>query len=167
MEMHYIVTNIPQWLLCERAAKTGSGYMLYVYVPENDIYTDSGYASSFEDLQFIISFRYGIRSKLILVRSFEEVAKMFASRQFPRIIHLARADVFCVRKGDVLFSAKWDYDVKGDVFIKKMEWRLDGEKPVTVGEALTRLNEYAELHHKWIVLKGWTREVAAYEVLYP
>ena len=121
MEMYYIVTDIPRWLPCERAVRIGNGYMLYEFDPETNVYTDSGYASSLEDLRFIISFRYGIKSELLLVRSFEEVAKMFASR-FPRIIHLARGDVFCVRRGDVLFNVKWDYDADGNLFFKKFEW---------------------------------------------
>jgi hypothetical protein len=165
MEMYYIVTDIPRWLLCEYVVKIGNGYMLYKFDSEINVYTDSGYACSLEDLQFIISFRYDIKSKLLLVRSFEEVAKMFAS-SWPRIIRLARVDVFCVRQGDVLFSVKWDYDAEGVGFIKKMEWLLDGEEPKTIGEALTRLNEYAEKHNKWIVLREWIKSAVAYEV-YP
>jgi hypothetical protein len=138
--------------------------MLYKFDPEADVYTDRGYASSLEDLRFIISFRYDIKS-VILVRSFEEVAKMFAS-SWPRIIHLARADVFCIKRGDVLFSVKWDYDAEGDGFIKRMEWWLDGEEPKTIGEALERLNEYAKTYDKWIALREWIKEATAYEV-YP
>jgi len=164
MEMYYIVMDIPRWLPCERVVKIGNGYMLYKFDPETNVYTDSGYASSLEDLRLIMSFRVG-KSELLLVRSFEEVAKMFVS-SWPRIIHLARADVFCVRRGDVLFSVKWDYDAEGDGFIKKMEWWLDGEEPKTIGEALARLNEYAEKHNKWIVLRDWIKEATAYEV-YP
>ena len=165
MEMYYVVMETPQWLLCERVVKIGNGYWLYEYDPENDIYADSGYASSLEDLRFIISARYGWRkSKQLLVRSFEEVAKMFS--RFPRIIHLARADVFCIKRGDVLFSVKWDYDAEGNGFIKKIEWCLDGEEPKTIGEALARLNEYAEKNNKWIVLREWIKEATAYEV-YP
>jgi hypothetical protein len=164
MEKYYIVTQTPRWLLCERAVKIGNGYMLYKFDPETNVYTDRGYASSLEDLQFIMSFRYG-KSELLLVRSFEEVAKMFAS-SWPRIIHLARADVFCVRRGDVLFSVKWDYDAEGDGFIKKMEWWLDGGEPKTIGEALARLNEYAKTYDKWIALRHWIKEATAYEV-YP
>jgi hypothetical protein len=165
MEMYYIVTDIPRWLPCERVVKIGNGYMLYKFDPETNVYTDSGYASSLEDLRFIMSFRYDIKSELLLVRSFEEVAKMFAS-SWPRIIRLARADVFCVRRGDVLFSVKGDYDADGNFFVKKMEWLLDGEEPKTIGEALARLNEYAEKHNKWIVLRHWIKEATAYEV-YP
>ena len=47
-----------------------------------------------------------------------------------------------------------------------MEWWLDGEEPKTIGEALARLNEYAEKHNKWIVLRDWIKEATAYEV-YP
>ncbi len=162
MEMYYVVTDIPRWLLCERAVKIGNGYWLYKFDPETNVYTDRGYASSLGDLRFIISFRYG-KSELLLVRSFEEVARMFVS-SWPRIIHLARADVFCIKRGDVLFSVKWDYDA--DIFIKKIEWWLDGEEPKTVREALARLNEYAEKHNKWIVLREWIKEATAYEV-YP
>jgi len=164
MEKYYIVTDIPRWLPCERAVKTDSGYMLYKFDPETNTYTDSGYVSSFGDLQLVMLFRYDIKS-VILVRSFEEVAKMFAS-SWPRIIRLARSDVFCIKRGDVLFGVKWDYDAEGDVFIKKMEWWLDGGEPKTIGEALARLNEYAEKHNKWIVLREWIKEATAYEV-YP
>jgi hypothetical protein len=165
MEVHYIVTKWPWWLLCERAVKIDNGYWLHKFDPETNTYTDSGYVSSFGDLQLVISFRYDIKSELLLVRSFEEVAKMFASSR-PRIIHLARADVFCTRRGDVLFSVKWDYDADGALFVKKMEWLLDGEEPKTIGEALARLNEYAEKHNKWIVLREWIKDATAYEV-YP
>jgi hypothetical protein len=165
MEMYYIVTDIPRWLPCERAVKIGNGYMLYEFDPETNVYTDSGYASSLEDLRFIISFRYGIKSELFLVRSFEEVAKMFASR-FPRIIHLARVDVFCVRRGDVLFYVKWDYDADGNLFFKKFEWFLGGEEPRTVAEALEKLNEYAEKRDVWILLRELIKQATAYEI-YP
>jgi hypothetical protein len=164
MEKYYIVTDIPRWLLCERVVRTDNGYMLYKLDPETNTYTDSGYVSSFGDLQLVMLFRYDIKS-VILVRSFEEVAKMFAS-SWPRIIRLARADVFCVRRGDVLFSVKWDYDAEGDGFIKGMEWWLDGEEPKTIGEALERLNEYAKTYDKWIALRHWIKEATAYEV-YP
>jgi len=163
MERYYIVTDIPRWLLCERAVRTDNGYLLYEYDPENDIYTDSGYASSLENLRFIISARYGWRKfELFLVRSFEEVAKMFASR-FSRIIHLARGDIFCAKRGDVLFSVKWDYDAEGNGFIKKMEWRLDGKEPETIGEALERISNYAKTYNKWVVLREWIKEATAYE----
>jgi hypothetical protein len=163
MEMHYVVTDIPRWLPCERAVKIGNGYMLHEFDPETNVYTDSGYASSLEDLRFIISFRYGIKSELLLVRSFEEVAKMFASR-FPRIIHLARGDVFCVRRGDVLFNVKWDYDADGNLFFKKFEWFLGGEEPGTAAEALEKLNEYAEKRDVWILLRELIKQATAYEV---
>jgi hypothetical protein len=164
MEMYYIITDIPRWLLCERAVRIDNGYLLHEYDPENDIYTDSGYASSLEDLRFIMSARYGWRKfELFLVRSFEEVAKMFASR-FPRIIHLARADVFCIKRGDVLFNVKWDYDADGNLFFKKFEWFLGGEEPGTVAEALERLNEYAEKRDVWILLRELIKQATAYEV---
>lgn len=162
MEMYYVVMETPRWLLCERVVKTDDGYLLYKYDPENDIYTDSGYASNFEKLRFIISFRYDTKSELLLMRDFEEAAKMFVS-SWPRIIHLARADVFCIKRGDILFSVKWDYDAD-NLFIKKMEWLLDGEEPTNIEEALRRLNEYAEKNNKWIVLREWIKEATAYEV---
>jgi hypothetical protein len=160
--MYYVVMETPRWLLCERVVKMGNGYWLYEFDPETNVYVDSGYASSLEDLRFIISFRYGIKSELLLVRSFEEVAKMFASR-FPRIIHLARADVFCVRRGDVLFNVKWDY-ADGNLFFKKFEWFLGGEEPGTVAEALERLNEYAEKRDVWILLRELIKQATVYEV---
>jgi hypothetical protein len=161
MEMYYIVTDIPRWLLCERVIRT-DGYLLYEYDPENNVYRDSGYAKDLEDLRFKISVRYGRRVDLLLVRDFEKVARLFVSRS-PRIIHLARGDVFCIRQGDALFSVKWDHDAEG-FFIKKMKWWLDGEEPKSIGEALERLNEYAEMHNKWIVLREWIKEATAYEV---
>ena len=163
METYYIVMQTPRWLLCERAVRTIDGYLLYEYVPDDDIYTDSGYAKDLEDLQFMMSFRYGVKSELLLVRSFEEAARLFAMRKFPKIIHLARADVFCTRRGDVLFSVKWDYDADGRFFVKKMEWWLDG-KPPNVEAALRRLNEYAEKKNRWIVLREAIKEATAYEL---
>jgi hypothetical protein len=167
MEMYYIVMQTPQWLLCERAVRTDNGYLLYEYDPENDIYTDSGYAKDLGAL-FMISARYGWHeTRLFLLRSFEEAARLFAMRKFPRIIHLARAEHFCARRGDVLFTVKWDYDAEGDVFIKKMEWWLDSEEePRSLKDALERLSEYAEKRGVWIALRERIKEATAYEV-YP
>jgi hypothetical protein len=78
MVMYYIVTDMPRWLPCERAVKTDNGYMLYKFDPETNVYTDHGYASSLEDLRFIMSFRY-VKSKLFLVK---------ASRKSPRCLPL-------------------------------------------------------------------------------
>jgi len=166
MEMYYIVMQTPRWLLCERAVRTIDGYLVYEYVPDGDIYTDSGYAKDLEDLQFVMSFRYGVKSELLLVRSFEEAARLFAMRGFPRIIHLARAEHFCARRGDVLFTVKWDYDAEGQLFIKKMKWLLGGEEPRSLKDALERLSDYAEKRGVWIVLREWIKEATAYEV-YP
>jgi len=113
----------------------------------------------------MISFRYGVKSRLLLMRSFEDVARLFTTHP-PRIIHLARGDIFCTKIGDHLFSVKWDYNADGTPFIKRMEWRLDGEEPKSVAEALRRLNEYAEKNNRWIVFREILREATAYEV-YP
>jgi hypothetical protein len=162
MEMYYVVMETPRWLPCERVVKMGNGYWLYKFDPETNVYVDNGYASSLEDLRFIISFRYDTKSELLLVRDFEEVARLFVSR-FSRIIHLGRREHFCVRRGDVLFSVKWDYD-GGGLFIKKIDWRLDGEPPTNIEEALRRLNEYAEKNNRWVVLREVIKEATAYEV---
>jgi hypothetical protein len=166
MEMYYIVMQTPRWLLCERAVRTIDGYLLYEYVPDDDIYTDSGYAKNLEDLQFMMSFRYGVKSELLLVRSFEETARLFAMRKFPKIIHLARADVFCTRRGDILLNIKWDYDADGHFFVKKMEWRLGSSPPRSLKDALERLSDYAKKRGVWIVLRETIKEATAYEV-YP
>jgi hypothetical protein len=163
MEMYYAVMETPRWLLCERIVKMGNGYMLYEFDPETNVYVDSGYASSLEDLRFIISFRYGIKSELLLVRSFEEVVHLFESPRL-RIVHIARGDVFCVRSGNYLFSMKWDYDTEGRFFIKKIYWQLDDKEPETIGEALERLSNYARTYDKWIVLREIIKEAVAYEV---
>ena len=165
MEMYYIVMQTPRWLLCERAVRTIDGYLVYEYVPDGDIYTDSGYAKDLEDLQFVMSFRYGVKSELLLVRSFEEVARLFIT-PLPRIIYLARADVFCIKSGDILFSVKWDYDADGHFFVKKMEWGLGSSPPRSLKDALERLSDYAEKRGVWIVLREWIKEATAYEV-YP
>lgn len=165
METYYIVMQTPRWLLCERAVRTIDGYLLYEYDPDDDIYTDSGYVKDLEDLQFMMSFRYGVKSELLLVRSFEEAARLFTT-PLPRIIHLARADVFCIKRGDILLNIKWDYDADGRFFVKKMEWWLDGEEPKTIGETLEKLREYAQKYDRWIVLREAIKETTAYEV-YP
>ena len=162
MKKYYIVIQPIPSLLCERAVETNNGYLLYEYVPENNIFIDSGYA---KDLEFIIRARYGFHKSVHLAESFEEVVKVFDT-PLPRIIHLSRAQEFCVRKGDVLFSAKWDYDADGNFFFKKFEWLLGGEEPKTVAEALERLNEYAERRGVWILLREMIKSMTAYEV-YP
>ncbi len=124
MKRYYVVIQSPTWLLCERVV-INSGYLLYEYDPENNAFKDSGYAKDLEDLKFVIRARYGFHKSVHLVESFEEVVKMFDT-PLPRIIHLARAHEFCVRRGDILFSAKWDYDDVGRPFVKRMEW-LDGK----------------------------------------
>jgi hypothetical protein len=165
MEMYYIVTDIPRWLLCERVVKLDNGYWLYKF-DESNAYTDSGYAEDLEDLKFLISARYDWRRLgLFLARSFEEVAKMFDS-SWPRIIHLAMADIFCVKRGDVLFSVKWDYDAEDRFFVKKMEWGLGSSPPRSLKDALERLSDYAKKRGVWIVLRETIKEATAYEV-YP
>ena len=167
MEMCYVVMETPRWLLCERIVKTDNGYLLYEYDPENNVYTDGGYAKDLGALKFVISARYGWHeTRLFLLRSFEEAARLFAMRGFPRIIHLARAEHFCARRGDVLFTVKWDYDAEGQLFIKKMKWLLGGEEPRSLKDALERLSDYAEKRGVWIVLREWIKEATAYEV-YP
>jgi len=165
MKRHYVVVQLPTWLLCERAVETDGGYLLYEYDPEKDIFVDGGYAKSLEDLKFKIGARYGFHKSVHLAESFEKAVKMFSS-PLPRIIYLARTDVFCARKGDVLFTAKWDHDADGRAFVKRMEWQLDGEEPINVAEALRRLSEYAEKNNKWIVFKYILKSATAYEV-YP
>jgi hypothetical protein len=164
MEMHYVVTDVPRHLLCERVAKVGGGYQLYEYDPESGTYHDSGYTRDLDDLQLKISLRYGWgRTGLFLARSFEEAARLF-TLELPRVIHVGRGTVFCVRTGDALFHAKWDYDADGNLFFKKFEWFLGGEEPRSLKDALERLNEYAKRHKKWIVLREWIKEATAYEV---
>jgi len=165
MEMHYVVMETPRWLLCERVVRTDDGYLLYEYDPENDVYTDSGYAKDLGALKFMISARYGWHeTRLFLLRSFEVAARLFAMRKFPRIIHLARAEHFCARTGDVLFTVKWDYDADGGFLVKKIEWLLGGEEPRSLKDALERLSGYAEKRGVWIALREWIKEAAAYEV---
>jgi hypothetical protein len=144
--------------------KIDNGYWLYKF--DESTYTDSGYAEDLEDLKFLISARYDWRRLgLFLVRSFEEVARLFIT-PLPRIIYLARADVFCIKSGDILFSVKWDYDADGHFFVKKMEWRLGSSPPRSLKDALERLSDYAKKRGVWIVLRETIKEATAYEV-YP
>jgi hypothetical protein len=140
------------------------GYLLYEYVPRDNIFIDSGYAKNLEDLKFIIRARYG-RKSVHLFERFEEVVSMFDT-PLPRIIHLSRAQIFCMRSGDVLFNVKWDYDAEGRFFFKKFEWLLDDKEPETLQETLKRLNRYAEERNTWIVFKELIKNATAYEV-YP
>jgi hypothetical protein len=165
MKRYYVVIQLPTWLLCERVVKMDNGYLLYEYDQENNRFVDSGYAKDLEHLQSIIRARYGFHKSVYLLGRFEEVVKMFDT-PLPRIIHLTGAHEFCVRRGDILFSTKWDYDDADRPFVKKMEWWLDGKRPETIKEALVRLNEYAEKHGKWVVLREWIKSAVAYEV-YP
>ena len=165
MKRYYVVTQLPPQLLCERVVKTDSEYLLYEYDPKRGIFVDSGYVKNSEDLEFKIRARYGFHKSVHLMESFEEVVKMFDA-PLPRIVYLARTEVFCAREGDVLFSAKWDYDADGYAFIKRLEWHLGGEEPTNVAEALRRLSEYAEKNDRWVVFRYLLKSATAYEV-YP
>jgi hypothetical protein len=165
MKRYYVVIQLPTCLLCERAVETSNGYLLYEYVPEGNMFIDSGYVKDLEDLKFIIRARYGFHKSVHLLESFEEVVKMFDT-PLPRIISLSRAQEFCTQRGDVLFVVKWDYDAEGHLFYKRFEWLLDGEPPANIAEAMKRLNEYAEKYDRWIVFKQLIKDATAYEV-YP
>jgi hypothetical protein len=165
MKKYYIVIKPHPWLLCERAVETDHGYLLYEYDPKNNTFVDSGYVKSLESLEFAIRARYGFHQTVHVASSFEEAVQHFDISP-PRIINIARYDVFCVSEGDVLFHAKWDYDENDNFFIKRFEWRLDGEEPKSIDEALERLSNYAVKHNKWIVRRYILKEVVAYEV-YP
>jgi hypothetical protein len=162
MKRYYVVTQLPPQLLCERVVKTSDGYVLYEYDPKRGVFADDGFVKNIEELEFRIRARYGFHKSVHLAESFEEVAKMFDA-PLPRIIHLSRAQEFCVREGDVLFSVKWDY-ADGNLFFKKFEWFLGGEEPGTVAEALEKLNEYAEKRDVWILLRELIKQATAYEV---
>ena len=163
MKRYYIVVEPTPQLLCERAIKTNTGYLLHAYEPEINAFVDSGYVDSLESLELAIKARYGFNKSVHLASSFEEAVKHFNVSP-PRVINVARYDVFCIRKGDVLFHAKWDYDAEGEFFIKQFKWQLDGEPKFD--EALEILSKYAEKYSRWIVLRHLLREVVAYEV-YP
>jgi len=165
MKRYYIVIRPPPQLLCERVVETANGYLLYEYDPERGIFVDDGFAKNIEDLEFKIRARYGFHKSVHLAESFEEVVKMFDTL-LPKIIYLARTEVFCVRRGDILFSAKWNYDADGNAFIKRLEWHLGGEEPTNVAEALRRLGEYAEKNDRWVVFRYLLKSATAYEV-YP
>lgn len=53
-----------------------------------------------------------------LAESFEKAVKHFEVSP-PRMINLAKYDIFCIRRDNVLFGARRDYDDNG-VFIKKL-----------------------------------------------
>jgi len=165
MRRYYVEVELPTHLLCERAVRINGRYLLYEYDQKSNTFIDSGYANDLEDLKFKIRARYGFHKSVYLAESFEEAVKLFEVSP-PRVIHLSRDHVFCVREGDVLFSAKWDYDANHEFFIKRMKWELDGEEPESIAEALKRLSEYAERHNRWIVLRHLLRQAVAYEV-YP
>jgi hypothetical protein len=165
MKRHYIVVEpIPQ-LLCERALKIGDRYLLYEYNPKNNTFVDSGYVESLETLELAIRARYGFNKSVHLATSFEEAMKHFDVSP-PRVVNIARYDVFCIHKGDILFYAKWDHDAGGNYFIKRFEWRLDSEEPKTIEEAIKMLSEYAKKYNRWVVLRHLLRQVVAYEA-YP
>jgi len=164
MKRYYIVAEPAPQLLCERVVETDAGYLLCECRPENNAFVDSGCVESLESLELAIRARYGFNKSAHLATSFEEAVKRFDISP-PRVINTPRHAVFCARKGDVLFHAKWDCDAEGRFFIKRFDWRLDGE-PKSINEALEMLSKYAEKHNRWIVLRHLLREVVAYEV-YP
>jgi hypothetical protein len=163
MERFYIVIKPPPQLLCERVAETRDGYLLYEHDQGSGIFVDSGYVESIEALKFAIRARYGFSKSVYLTTSFEEAVKHFDVSP-PRIINIVRYDVFCVRKGDILFYAKWDHDAKGNAFLKRFEWRLDGEEPKSIDEAIERLSEYAIRHDRWVVSRHLLKQIVAHEV---
>jgi hypothetical protein len=129
------------------------------------MFVDSGCAQNLEHLKFIFRARYGFHTSVRLLEGFEEVVKMFDAPQ-PRVMRLSRAQMFCAHEGDVLFSAKWDYDAEGRFFYKRFERLLDDREPETLREALERVNEYAEKRNAWIVFRELIKDATACEA-YP
>ncbi len=159
MELYYIlVQNAPpplRHVLCERVA-AADGFWLYKYIPRYDKYIDYGYAEDLGQLKLIITQKYGLFEETFLVRGFEEAAKLFALRAFPRIIYLRPGETFCTRiSGELFFAVLKD----GDIDLAK--W-LDSRKPRSLEEALERLSEYAEKTGMWIILKHGPNYASAY-----
>jgi hypothetical protein len=128
------------------------------------VYVDSGCAKDLGRIWLMISARYGWPAELFLAKKFDEAARLFVPRPFPRIIRLAVDEWFCARRGgDDLLYAEWSH-VDGGVVVKKMEWQLDGEPLKTIDEALSRLNEYGENTTGGLSLKERIKYATAYEV---
>jgi hypothetical protein len=165
MELHYVYiqsTSHLRHILCERVAVVAGGFWLYRYMPRYDKFIDAGYASDLNQLKLILTERYGRFDKMLLVRDFEEVVKLFA-REHPRVIHLMPGETFCTQiSGEVLDC---ELHRNGEVgFIKK--WISGMEKPKNLQEVLERLDEYARKNGTWVIFKRYPSNAFAY-LAYP
>jgi hypothetical protein len=166
MELYYVLVQSapppPRHVLCERVAAAAGGFWLYKYKPRYGKYIDDGYAKDLGQLKLILTERYGWFEETFLVRGFEEAAKLFVLRGFPRVIYLTPQETFCTRISGEVFSA----DLRGDKVEYVKKW-IDGAKePETLEEALRGLSEYAQKVDAWVIFKRWPNYADAY-LAYP
>jgi hypothetical protein len=164
MELYYILVQNapppPRHVLCERVAAAG-GFWLYKYKPRYDMHIDDGYAKDLGQLKLILTERYGWFEETFLARGFEEEAKLFVLRGFPRVIYLTPQETFCTRISGEIFNA----DLSGGKVEYVKKW-IDGEKPRSLQEAMERLSEYAQKVDAWVIFKRWPNYADAY-LAYP
>jgi len=166
MELYYVLVQNapppPRHVLCGRVVAAAGGFWLYRYVPRYGVFIDEGYARDLGELKYIITKRHGWFEETFLVRGFEEVAKLFALRPYPRVIYLAPEETFCTRISGELFSA----ELRGDKVEYVKRW-IDGAKePETLEEALRGLSEYAQRVGAWVIFKHYVNYAVAY-LAYP
>jgi len=164
MEMYYVLVQNarppPRHVLCGRVVATG-GFWLYRYIPRHNKFIDDGYAKDLGQLKLVLTEKYGWFDEVFLVKGFEEVAKLFALRAYPRIIFLTPGETFCTRiSGEVFYGDIRHNEIE---FVKK--W-IDDTEPRSLQEALERLNKYAEKNDAWVILKYHTKYVSAH-LAYP
>jgi hypothetical protein len=166
VELYYVLVQNtpppPRLVPCERVAAAAGGFWLYRYVPRYGVFIDEGYAKDLGELKYIITKRHGWFEETFLVRSFEEVAKLFALRPYPRVIYLAPGETFCTRISGEIFDA----DLRGDKVEYVKKW-IDGAKePETLEEALRGLSEYAQRVGAWVIFRHYINHAVAY-LAYP
>ena len=166
MELHYVYVRNTQPPLrhvpCERVA-VADGFWLYRYIPRYGKFIDDGYAPDLNQLRLILTQRHGQFNEMLLLKGFEEAAKLFALTAYSRIIHLSPKETFCTRISGEVFDGELRRN--GEVgFVKK--WINGIEKPKTIQEALERLDEYAKNNDAWIIFKRYPSNAFAY-LVYP
>ena len=165
MELHYVlIQDAKQFrhVLCERVVFAAGGLWLYRYIPRYGKFIDDGYAEDLGQLRQMLMERYGQLDKVLLIKGFEKVVKVFAPPAYPRIIDMTLGETFCTRISGELFAGEFH---NGEVkFIEK--W-IDGvEKPKTIQEALEKLDEYAKKLDAWVIFKHYANHAFAY-LAYP
>jgi hypothetical protein len=135
MELYYVLVQNaappPRHVLCERVAAAG-GFWLYKYIPRYDMYIDDGYAEDLGRLKLIIAERYGWFEETFLIKGFENTARLFELRAYPRVIYLTPQETFCTRISGEVFAS----ELRGNKVEYVKKWIDGATEPKSLQEAL-------------------------------